>query len=44
MSNPSTIEEQIEILRDKGFSISDTDNAEKYLKHIGYYRLSHYFK
>lgn len=43
MSNPSTIEEQIEILKEKGFSILDTDNAEKYLKHIGYYRLSHYF-
>jgi len=43
MSNPTTIEEQIQILKEKWFSISETDNAEKYLKHIWYYRLSHYF-
>ena len=43
MKNPSTIEEQIQILKDKGFSISDEESAKKYLKHIWYYRLSHYF-
>lgn len=43
MKKPSTIEEQMQILKYKGFIISDEENAKKYLKHIGYYRLSHYF-
>lgn len=43
MKTPATIEEQIQILLDLWFSITDENQAKKYLKHIWFYRFSHYF-
>ena len=37
-----SIEEQIEILKDRGMVISDNDYAFKVLSHVNYYRLSGY--
>ena len=34
--------ESIEILRERGLSITDESKAQHYLSHIGYYRLSAY--
>lgn len=39
-----TIEQKIALLRKRGLIIDDEENATKYLQHIGYFRLSWYFK
>ena len=41
---PLTIENQIELLKERGLCISDEDRASRYLKNISYYHLSAYFK
>jgi abortive infection bacteriophage resistance protein len=41
--DPTTIEEQIKLLKDRGLNISPEDNAEHYLSHISYYRLGEYW-
>jgi len=48
MTNPHTknwksIDEQIEILRDRGMIIEDNDHARLFLSRVGYYRLSGYW-
>ena len=40
---PSTIKQQIALLRERGCEISDTEYAERCLTNINYYRLAHYF-
>lgn len=37
-------QEQITLLKDRGLTMPDEDRVTHYLKHIGYYRLSGYFK
>lgn len=37
------MDQQIELLLSRGMIISDTDKAKRYLKNIGYYRLSGYW-
>lgn len=39
---PTTIEEQINVLSERGMMISDKEKAAHYLRIIGYYRLSSY--
>lgn len=39
-----SITEQIKHLKSRGLAFDDEVRAERYLKHIGYYRLSAYFK
>jgi abortive infection bacteriophage resistance protein len=41
---PKTIEEQVNLLQERGLIIDDKDSAERYLKNISYYHLSSYFK
>ncbi|GAA4273729.1 Abi family protein [Aquimarina gracilis] len=41
--DPTTIEEQIQKLKDRGLNITPEDNAEHYLSHISYYRLGEYW-
>lgn len=43
MKNPAKFNEQIQILKDLWFIINDEEKTKKYLKHIWFYRLSHYF-
>ncbi len=38
-----SIQQQISLLKDRGLTISNERSALKYLKHIGYYRLSGYW-
>ncbi|WP_108867503.1 Abi family protein [Aquimarina aquimarini] len=40
---PTTIQEQIQKLKDRGLEIITEDNAEHYLSHISYYRLGEYW-
>lgn len=40
----TTYEQQIEILTKRGLVFNDKDRLRHYLQHIGYYRLSGYFK
>ncbi len=40
---PSTIDQQVALLRGRGMVITDTAQAERYLVSIGYYRLSAYW-
>ncbi len=40
---PTTIQEQIQKLKDRGLNITPEDNAEHYLSHISYYRLGEYW-
>jgi abortive infection bacteriophage resistance protein len=40
---PSTIKQQIALLRERGCEVSDTEYAENCLTNINYYRLAHYF-
>ncbi|WP_282079593.1 Abi family protein [Aquimarina algiphila] len=40
---PTTIQEQIQKLKDRGLQIIPKDNAEHYLSHISYYRLGEYW-
>lgn len=39
---PLTLEELVERLQDRGLAIPDRDRAIRYLRHLGYYRLSPY--
>ncbi|WP_435102645.1 Abi family protein [Arhodomonas sp. AD133] len=39
----TTIDQQIQILRDRGMRIDDPDRARHYLQHINYYRLTAYW-
>lgn len=39
-----TIQQQIELLKNRGLTINDEDSAAYYLQYIGYYRLSGYFR
>tara|TARA_R110001583_G_scaffold87599_3_gene228312 strand:- start:372 stop:1289 length:918 start_codon:yes stop_codon:yes gene_type:complete len=39
----TTIPQQIELLKERGLTITDNDKAEKYLSHISYYRLGEYW-
>lgn len=41
---PLTYQEQLELLTKRGLIIENEEKALQYLKHIGYYRLSGYFK
>ncbi len=43
MKIPATFEEQMEILKNLWFIINDEEKAINYLKHIWFYRFSHYF-
>lgn len=43
MSFPTSIEEQIELLKWMWFNIENENKAKLYLNHIWYFRLSHYF-
>lgn len=38
-----SFDEQLELLKRRGLIVNDENNAKKYLKNIGYYRLSGYF-
>lgn len=38
-----SIDEQVEILRSRGLQIEDCDRAKRYLRRLGYYRLSGYW-
>ena len=40
---PSTVDEQIALLRERGMEIPDEDHARRCLGAIGYYRLSAYW-
>jgi abortive infection bacteriophage resistance protein len=40
---PLTVQQQIELLSERGLDIPEIPKAEEYLKFIGYYRLSAYF-
>lgn len=42
VKSPTTYEEQIDILRQRGLGISDTDKAVEILTQVNYYRLSAY--
>ena len=42
--SPKTIEEQIELLKERGLIIGDEEELERYLKNISYYHFSIYFK
>lgn len=44
MQKPATYKEQINTLRSLWFLIDNEEKTTKYLKHIWFYRLSHYFK
>jgi|SRR5699024_262310 len=39
----TTVEEQIQLLRERGMRIDDEDKAKEYLLDIGYYRLGFYW-
>jgi len=39
----TSIEEQIQLLKERGLEILDNDHAEHYLMHISYYRLGEYW-
>ncbi|WP_049751470.1 Abi family protein [Halorhodospira halophila] len=39
----TTVDEQIQILRQRGMQIDDVDRARHYLQHINYYRLTAYW-
>lgn len=41
---PVSIADQIQLLRDRGLSIPDTQEANHYLDNISYYRLSAYMR
>jgi len=41
---PTSIPEQIALLRERGLIISETSSVEHYLRHIGYYRLAGYWR
>lgn len=41
--SPTTIEEQIQKLKERGLEICSEDNANHYLSHISYYRLGEYW-
>lgn len=41
---PLSIEEKITLLQGRGLLIPDIEKAKKYLNHIGYFRLTGYFK
>ena len=40
---PTTIDEQIALLKERGLGISATDNLPHLLSHISYYRLGEYW-
>ena len=40
---PISIQQQVELLRERGMAVPDPDRAAHYLTHIGYYRLSAYW-
>lgn len=40
---PKTYEEQVEIIKRKGFIVDDDKMCESFLKQANYYRLSAYF-
>jgi abortive infection bacteriophage resistance protein len=41
---PLTILEKIALLQERGLQMSDTERVANYLNHIGYFRLTGYFK
>jgi len=41
---PKTIEEQVELLKERGLIVEDEDKLKRYLKNISYYHFSIYFK
>ena len=43
MKSPKTYEEQVEIIKRKGFIVDDDETCESFLKQANYYRLSAYF-
>lgn len=43
MKLPKTYEEQVEIIKKKGFVVDDDKVCESFLKQANYYRLSAYF-
>lgn len=40
---PRTIEEQIHLLRSRGMTFINKEEAKKYLAHISYFRLKYYW-
>jgi len=42
--SPKTIEEQIELLKERGLIVKDEEKLKRYLKNISYYHFSIYFK
>ena len=40
---PTTLQEQIEILKSRGLNVEDENFAEHYLSHVSYYRLGEYW-
>ena len=42
--SPTTVQEQIVLLQNRGLIIDDPDYAKHYLSHIGYYRLAGYWQ
>ena len=40
---PLSIQEQLELLQQRGLNIQDRELAAHFLEHIGYYRLSAYW-
>ena len=43
MKSPKTYEEQVEIIKRKGFIVDDDETCKSFLKQANYYRLSAYF-
>ena len=43
MKSPKTYEEQVKIIKRKGFIVDDDEACESFLKQANYYRLSAYF-
>lgn len=44
MKNPKTIDQQVQILIDRGLKINDVELAKKFLNQVNYYKFSGYFK
>ena len=44
MKDPKTIEEQVQILIDRGLEITDLEMAKEFLNQVNYYKFSGYLK
>ena len=43
VKKPTSYEEQVDLIKEKGFIITDTDECIKFLNQANYYRLSAYY-